>query len=239
MQATEPNPAASPPLSTWRVYLRALRLLSSERSLAIVLIVSGMALAVIQVVEQQLIGDVVNNLSKGEGAFGIIALWALLLVALAVGLAWKNRRGQRIFSQPGPASTVETATLEMRLDLTTGVMSGLVRRGPFTGRHLASMEKAELLALLADCETHDMASVPLLEAWLDRTHPDWREEAPPSPGKPMTRAEALSVLGLQEGASEADIRAAHRRLMRAAHPDQGGSDWLASRINEARDLLLG
>jgi DnaJ family protein C protein 19 len=55
----------------------------------------------------------------------------------------------------------------------------------------------------------------------------------------MTREEAYQVLGLRAGASEADIRAAHHRLMRAAHPDAGGSDWLAARINQARDLLLG
>ncbi len=55
----------------------------------------------------------------------------------------------------------------------------------------------------------------------------------------MTREEAYQVLGLKAGASEADIRAAHHRLMRAAHPDAGGSDWLAARINQARDLLLG
>ncbi len=56
---------------------------------------------------------------------------------------------------------------------------------------------------------------------------------------PMSREEAWKVLGLTPGASAADIRAAHRRLMRAAHPDAGGSDWLAARINQARDLLLG
>ena len=54
----------------------------------------------------------------------------------------------------------------------------------------------------------------------------------------MTREEALEVLGLRPGASTADIRAAHLRLMRAAHPDSGGSDWLASRINQARDVLI-
>ena len=55
----------------------------------------------------------------------------------------------------------------------------------------------------------------------------------------MTRAEAFEILGLKTGASESDIRAAYHRLMRAAHPDAGGSDWLAARINQARDTLLG
>jgi DnaJ family protein C protein 19 len=55
----------------------------------------------------------------------------------------------------------------------------------------------------------------------------------------MTREEAYEVLGLHPGASEVDIRDAHRRLMRGAHPDAGGSDWLAARINQARDILLG
>ena len=58
-------------------------------------------------------------------------------------------------------------------------------------------------------------------------------------GGAMTREEAFQVLGLPAGANEADIRAAHHRLMRAAHPDAGGSDWLAARINQARDVLLG
>jgi DnaJ homolog subfamily C member 19 len=59
-----------------------------------------------------------------------------------------------------------------------------------------------------------------------------------APGS-MSREEAYEVLGLHPGASEAEIREAHRRLMRGAHPDAGGSDWLAVRINQARDILLG
>jgi hypothetical protein len=62
---------------------------------------------------------------------------------------------------------------------------------------------------------------------------------PPRGGGPMTRAEAYAVLGLPAGAREPEIRAAHHRLMRAAHPDLGGSDWIAARINQARDILLG
>ena len=127
----------------------------------------------------------------------------------------------------------------MRLDHATGRMSGRVLRGGHAGRELAELNLAELLDLLAECRATDAESVPLLEAWLDLAQPDWREAAPAAAaGGPMSRAEALAVLGLTEGAGPEAIRAAHRRLMLSAHPDHGGSDWLAARINQARDLLL-
>jgi len=58
-------------------------------------------------------------------------------------------------------------------------------------------------------------------------------------GGGMSRDEAYAVLGLKPGASDMEIRAAYRRLMAAAHPDKGGSDWIAARLNQARDVLLG
>jgi hypothetical protein len=180
-------------------------------------------------------------LLSGRGAN---ALWALIMFGPALLQAWRGWRARRSFGRPAEgreASGIETETLEMRLDLGSGAMSGRVRRGAFTGRDLASMDRAELMALLSDCHAVDAESSPLIEAWLDRTDPEWRDTAPPPrpSGGRMTREEALAVLGLGEGADETAIRAAHRRLMQTAHPDRGGSDWLASRVNEARDLLLG
>lgn len=61
---------------------------------------------------------------------------------------------------------------------------------------------------------------------------------PPAPRGRMSRAEALSVLGLHDPASEEEVRAAWKRLMQNAHPDRGGTDWLAAKLNEAKDVLL-
>ena len=87
----------------------------------------------------------------------------------------------------------------------------------------------------------------MLEAYLDRTlGMEWRERAGAdgdtgagaNHGAGMTEDEALNVLGLEKGAGEDEIRAAHRRLMLHAHPDRGGSAYLAAKIKAAKDLLL-
>jgi DnaJ family protein C protein 19 len=85
---------------------------------------------------------------------------------------------------------------------------------------------------------------PLIWSWVGLASPEKSAKAgatrkPASKSGAMTRAEALEVLGVSPNASKADIQAAYIRLMQAAHPDRGGSDWLAARINQARDVLLG
>ncbi|MDJ0390828.1 hypothetical protein QMO56_22175 [Roseomonas sp. E05] len=168
------------------------------------------------------------------------ALPALLpLLPLALRL-WRGWRAARRFGAPGSGAqetTVETASLAMRLDLGSGALSGQVRQGRWAGRELGEMPLEDLLALRSECAVNDPESLPLLETWLERAHPAWRAAAAPA-GETMDRAAALAVLGLREGASTAEIRAAHRRLMRQAHPDHGGSAEQAARLNRARDVLL-
>ncbi|MBR0657407.1 J domain-containing protein [Plastoroseomonas arctica] len=181
---------------------------------------------------------IVLLLATGRGGQ---VFWALALFGPAAWRWWQGRRLARRFAQQpagADASRVVTATLDLALDHATGTMTGRVLRGPHAGVALADLSLAALRELLADCMGADPESVPLLEAWMDRVHPDWRAEPAPS-SAPLSRSEALAILGLDDGATEAAIRAAHRRMMRAAHPDQGGSDWLAARLNAARDLLLG
>ena len=176
---------------------------------------------------------------------GLQAIWSLAFFAPLLVQAWRSWRTARTFSRggqatPGQESRVATAMLEMVLHHDSGRMTGTVLRGRFGGADLGDLDLPALRALLAECAAEDPESVPLLEAWLDRSHAGWREAGPQPPAEgPMTRADALAVLGLAEGATEEEIRAAHRRLMRSAHPDQGGSAWLAARLNAARDLLLG
>ena len=178
---------------------------------------------------------------------GFQAMWALALFGPMLMQAWRSWRAARRFSQggqtnPGGQTAVETATLVMVLHHESGRMTGTVRRGLYTGADLAALSLEQLLELLDDCRAEDAESVPLLEAWLDRAHPEWRDAPRATPAVAegtMTRKEALAILGVAEDATEGEIQLAYKRLMRAAHPDQGGSAWVAARLNAARDFLVG
>ena len=185
--------------------------------------------------------------------WGGIALAGLLLLARQVTLAATLAGLSALLLIRTPASrgrqgaerasTARSEGLAMRLDHESGEIDGEVLAGSFAGRTLSGMSLEELMAFAAEIPEDDPDTARLLRAYLDRVHPDWRgeagEEAPESaPRSGMTQAEALSLLGLEEGADRDAILAAHRRLMKRVHPDLGGSAALAAQINEAKDRLL-
>ena len=139
---------------------------------------------------------------------------------------------------------METALLRMQLAHDNGELQGEVLAGDFKGWRLADMNREQLDALLAYCLGQDQESARLLDSYLQQRFPGGgpfgREQQRPEQGEHgLTREEALQVLGLEEGASREDIVAAHRKLMQKLHPDRGGNDYLAAKINQAKDFLLG
>jgi len=184
--------------------------------------------------------------------------WALMLTPAL--LAWFMRfralaRTAKNFSRMsaatsggGQGSKVETRFLRMTLDHDSGAMEGEVLQGTYAGRVLEELCLAMLVDLLRTCWVEDERSAQILEAYLDRGHPDWREKysaedvggggtGTTEKGR-MTRHEAHEVLGLELGAGDNEIKDAYRRLIAHLHPDHGGSSYLAAKINEAKDVLL-
>lgn len=147
----------------------------------------------------------------------------------------------------GTGSTVHSRYLRMQLDHDTGALSGEILMGKFSGQTLDELDEAGLFELREEV-AEDGESLALVEAYLDRRIPGWRENVDgdttagaggAADTSPMTDEQAYEILGLAPGASQSEIRVAHRRLMKKVHPDQGGSTFLASKINEAKDRLLG
>jgi hypothetical protein len=181
-----------------------------------------------------------------RGAIGI----AIPLGAVGLGLLgwislWPANLANRTQKSAGKVSRVRSAFLEMELDHDTGAMRGFVLAGRFEGKSLDTIDSPTLVGLFGEI---DGDSRQLLMAYLDRREPGWREHAQhdastgrgsdAAPSGKMTEQEAYQVLGLQPGASEEEIGRAHRSLMKKLHPDQGGSTYLAARVNQAKDVLL-
>jgi len=195
----------------------------------------------------------------GGGAALVFAAFLLFRgeIALAVpigaaGLAllgwvslWPASFGGRTQKSPGQVSRVRTAFLEIELDHDSGTMRGRILAGRHEGASLDALDPPTLVSLLGamDADSRD-----LLAAYLDRRLPGWREHAQrdagagdgtrAARGSKMTEEEAYQILGIQAGASAQEIARAHRSLMKKLHPDQGGSTYLAARVNEAKDVLL-
>jgi hypothetical protein len=144
----------------------------------------------------------------------------------------------------GRSSNVRSQFIEMMLDHDSGQLAGRFVTGPHAGRSLDEFDLPQLAAVIPSL---DADSVALLESYLDRRFPAWRQNAERDPAgrerraassTKMTDEEAYQILGLQPGAGRDEIGRAHRGLMKKLHPDQGGSTYLAARVNEAKDTLL-
>jgi hypothetical protein len=194
----------------------------------------------------------------GLGALGGAAFFAArgaLVLAVPLGLAglgilgwgpWAGVPGfgSRTQRSRGQVSRVRSAFVEMELDHDSGAMRGRILAGRHEGATLDALGPETIAGFLPEIDEESRA---LLVAYLDRREPRWREHAKADAtagsgraagsGK-MTEEEAYQILGVQPGASAEEIGRAHRTLMKKLHPDQGGSTYLAARVNEAKDVLL-
>lgn len=191
----------------------------------------------------------------GARILAMLALPFLLPLLFRTGLLAQILQRAKAARGPSPGQTSEVRTrfLRMTLDHDTGAMEGTVVEGEFRGHRLAEMDHEQLIELWRTCRAEDEQSAQVLEAYLDRMQEDWREAAGAGSanreeqeaagrrgarGGEMTREEAYEILGLKSGASEGEVRDAHRKLMQKLHPDHGGSNYLATKLNQAKEILL-
>ena len=191
----------------------------------------------------------------GARLLAMLALPFLLPLLFRTGLLAQLIQRAKAARGPAPGQTSEVRTrfLRMTLDHDTGAMEGTVVEGEFRGLRLAEMEPEQLIELWRTCRAEDEQSAQVLEAYLDRMQDGWREAAGAGQanreeqeaagrrgarGQEMTKQEAYEILGLEPGAGEQAIRDAHRKLMQKLHPDHGGSNYLATKLNQAKEILL-
>ncbi len=179
-----------------------------------------------------------------------LALYALRIMTR--GLGWGMPRGFRpgnTAKSSGQTSEVNSEFLQMTLDHDSGAMYGRVLKGRFEGQELTQLSDLQLVELLRDYQQQDRQSAQLVEAYLDRERQGWRDQFGAAADEassqgagtgdgPMTIDEAFEILGLHPGAQADDINKAHRALMKKFHPDQGGSTYIAAKINQAKEILL-
>ena len=192
-----------------------------------------------------LLGILVFFLYRTNGSF----LWTLLFVLLPLFMRIKGILSQiRNFTKTargpseGQSSSVQTEFLEMTLEHDSGKMTGIIKKGRFSGNRLEKLNLDELVQLLEEARD-DPKTTQLLENFLEINHgTEWktRESSSNNTGNSldMDIDQALEILGLAPNPNKSQIIGAHRRLILANHPDRGGSTFIASQINKAKEVLL-
>lgn len=171
-------------------------------------------------------------------------LFAIKFLVTGVTRGWPLWRMYRKLRGGSGVSRMETASLRIMMDMDRGNLDGEVLDGPFKGRALSTLSRQELDELMDWLKPREKESRLILHAYLLRRFQGGRDEKETGSGgavvaASMSEQEAWQVLGLKPGASRDDIVKAHRTLIQKLHPDRGGNDYLAAKVNAAKDLLLG
>jgi hypothetical protein len=183
----------------------------------------------------------------GAGLFltmrgGVVIGGPLILAGLAALFPSLNLGGLGRFGGFGGgqgATEVDTAWVRMALDPGMRPVDGAVKQGAFAGRRLGELGEAQIRSILTEARRTDAEAAALLEAYIVRRFDTPGARNAPARQGGMSEEEALAILGLQRGASADEVQADYKRLMVKVHPDQGGSGWLAAKLNAARERLIG
>lgn len=194
-------------------------------------------------------------LSRGFVAVAIpllIISWYLFKSTGGIGAVnWpdsiQEKMGQRSANYIPGRPTIMSKFIELYLVTDTGLISGTIIRGPEAGKGLPDLALSDCLSLLSHYQKKDKESKLLLLAYMNKVHPGWQQTLD---GKKytdtndagttgaITKQQAIMILGLSDNLSEEAIKSAHKTLMKKFHPDQGGAEILAAKINMAKDKLL-
>jgi hypothetical protein len=169
---------------------------------------------------------------------------AALIPVLRTLLVWGTRAGPllRLFGRfKTSPSQFRTEFLVISMNFTTGSVEGEIISGDYNGKKLSELSQDELKQLSQQYKTVDKESYVLLQAYLIRSgsnNDQAYQQYNPANFNELTETEAYEILGLPNTASKDEIVKAHKRLMQRMHPDRGGSDYLAAKINAAKDQLV-
>ena len=158
-----------------------------------------------------------------------------------------DERSSNGFNKPD-APTISSRYLEINLFPEVNKITGKVTAGPRANQLLDTLSLESLNELLKYYSDNHKESELVLKAYLDANYENWRRDVSgyyetsnssnPAISSVMNKREALMILGLGFSATIEEIKASHRKLMKSYHPDQGGSLFLAAKINTAKDYLL-
>lgn len=183
--------------------------------------------------------------------FGAVLAGLLAMLRQNLGLLVRyapviSRLYRSHVSGAGPAgfSTLNSRFIQINLNLDTGVVSGRVLAGEFKGRLLDEMSRSEIDRLADICKLQDAESSRLLSGYVSARFgghagpgSDGRDRSDIRTEPTMTIEEALRVLGLKGTPTKQEITGAYRKIMQQIHPDRGGNEYFAAKVNQARDVL--